>query len=61
MQQNQIKKRALMLASVASMLDFFNADNINILLELGYSVDVVANVEFGSATSKERVAEYRKE
>ncbi|MCI8392201.1 MAG: glycosyltransferase family 4 protein [Roseburia sp.] len=60
-QQNQIKKRALMLASVASMLDFFNADNINILLELGYSVDVVANFEFGSATSKERVAEYRKE
>ena len=36
----QIEKKALMLASVASMIDLFNEDNINVLLELGYKVDV---------------------
>lgn len=55
------KKKALMLASVASMMDLFNADNINILLELGYEVDVVANFKFGSITSQGRVDEYKQE
>ena len=47
-----------MLASVASMIDLFNEDNINILLDYGYSVDVMANFEEGSITSAERVAQY---
>lgn len=56
-----IKPRALMVASVASMHDLFNMDNIYILLELGYDVDVAANFESGSTTSQERVEEYRQE
>lgn len=55
------KPKALMLASVASMIDLFNADNINILLNLGYDVHVATNFEFGSITSKDRVNEYRQE
>ena len=53
--------KALMLASVASMIDLFNEDNINILLDYGYSVDVMANFEEGSITSAERVAQYKQE
>lgn len=55
------KPKALMMSSVASMIDLFNADNINILLELGYDVHVATNFEFGSITSQERVDEYRQE
>ena len=36
-------KKALMLASVASMIDQFNMPNIELLLSLGYDVDVVAD------------------
>lgn len=56
-----VKPRALMLASVASMIDLFNMDNIKILLELGYEVDVMANFEFGSITSQARVDEFKQE
>ena len=52
-------KKALMLASVASMIDQFNMENIALLQELGYSVDVVTNFEYGSTTSQERVNEVR--
>lgn len=54
-------RRALVLASVASMIDLFNADNINILLNLGYRVDVAANFDSGSITSQERVDEFKQE
>jgi len=54
-------KRALMFASVASMIDQFNMDNIFTLQELGYKVDVACNFEFGSTTSQERVIELKKE
>lgn len=50
-----------MAASVASMIDLFNRDNIRILQELGYEVHVAANFEKGSITSKERVALFQKE
>ncbi len=53
--------RALQLASVASMIDKFNTDNVKILIELGYQVDVATNFDFGSITSDERVNEYRQE
>ena len=56
-----MEKRALQLASVASMIDLFNTDNISILLSLGYKVDVATNFEEGSITSQERVNEYREE
>lgn len=46
-------KKALVLASVASMIDQFNMPNILLMKELGYEVDVVANfTESGSITSE---------
>lgn len=46
-------KKALVLASVASMIDQFNMPNIMLLKELGYQVDVVANfTQSGSITSE---------
>src|SRR5574344_2164159 len=54
-------KRALMLATVASTIDQFNRDNIDILIKTGYKVDVACNFESGSTTSKERVAQFRQE
>lgn len=52
-------KKALMLASVASMIDQFNMDNIRLLQELDFQVDVVTNFENGSTTSQQRVNEVR--
>lgn len=60
-EKDNVQKKALMLASVASMIDLFNADNINILVDLGYQVDVSSNFENGSITSQERVDEYKQE
>ncbi|EMF0319739.1 TPA: glycosyltransferase family 4 protein [Enterococcus faecium] len=54
-------KKALMVASVASMIDLFNMNNIEILQRLGYEVHVACNFEEGSITSKERVIEFKKE
>lgn len=53
--------KVLQLASVASMIDLFNRDNLLILGELGVDVDVAANFHEGSITSQERVDEYRQE
>lgn len=49
-------KKALILASVASMIEQFNMENIKLLQELGYEVDVVTNFENGSTISKERIS-----
>ena len=54
-------KKALMVASVASMIDQFNMRNIAILEQLGYQVEVAANFSQGSNTSNQRVAEFREE
>lgn len=54
-------KKALMMASVASMIDLFNMDNIETLKLLGYEVDVACNFENGSITSQERVSEFKEE
>lgn len=48
-------KRALVLASVASMIDQFNIPNILLLRELGYKVDVAANFIQGSTCSDEKI------
>lgn len=48
-------KRALMYASVASMIQQFNMNNISLLQELGYKVDVACNFEFGSTISQEKI------
>jgi glycosyltransferase involved in cell wall biosynthesis len=54
-------KKALVLAHVASMIDLFNRDNINILTEMGYQVDVICNFKQGSVTSQFRVNQFRNE
>lgn len=48
-------KKALMYASVASMIEQFNMNNIKLLQELGYKVDVACNFEFGSSMTKEKI------
>lgn len=53
--------RALMFASVASMVDLFNRDNIAILEEMGYKVDVAANFDEGSVYSKAQAEEFKNE
>ncbi|MTH54506.1 glycosyltransferase [Bacillus mangrovi] len=52
-------KKALMMASVASMIDLFNMDNIKILRDMGFEVHVACNFEYGSITSQERVDKFR--
>lgn len=53
--------RVLMLASVASMIDLFNKNNIKILQDLNCAIDVAANFQHGSITSQERVDQYKGE
>ncbi|WP_409022122.1 glycosyltransferase family 4 protein [Dellaglioa sp. P0083] len=54
-------KKALMYASVASMIDLFNMDNIAILEKQGYSVEVACNFTNGSITSDDRVKQFKNE
>ena len=44
-------KRALIYASVASMIQQFNMDNIRLLIDSGYQVDVACNMKEGSTIS----------
>ncbi len=52
-------KRVLMVASVVSMIESFNRDNIRILQEMGYEVHVATNFEWGSMYSKEKITRIR--
>ena len=52
-------KKALVLASVASMIDQFNMQNIRLLQELGYTVDVIANFEQGGTITAERTQQLK--
>lgn len=52
-------KRALVLASVASMIDQFNMPNIRLMIELGYKVDVACNFEKGSTCSDEKIKQLK--
>lgn len=54
-------KRALMMASVASMISSFNRDNIMILEDQGFQVDIACNFEYGDDSSRDRGIAYRKE
>lgn len=53
-------KRALVLASVASMIDQFNMPNIRLMIEMGYKVDVACNFVEGSTCSDETVAKLKR-
>lgn len=59
-QKSTQKPKALVLASVASMIDQFNMNNIQILLDLGYEVEVAANFVNGGTITEERVADLKK-
>ncbi|MHD0317361.1 glycosyltransferase family 4 protein [Fusobacterium sp. THCT1E2] len=50
-----MKKKVLILASVASMIDQFNIQNIKLLQNMGYTVHVACNFEKGSSCSFEKV------
>lgn len=56
-----MKKRALMYASVASMIQQFNMENIRLLQEAGYEVDVACNLEYGSTITAETIAAMKHE
>lgn len=53
--------RALMLASVASMIDQFNRNNIALLEEMGYEVDVACNFQVGNTSSDTQVSRFKNE
>ena len=53
------ENKALILASVASMIDQFNMHNIHLLQELGYTVDVIANFEQGGTITTERTLQLK--
>lgn len=57
--KGQHHKKALMCATVASMIGQFNMANIQILLELGYEVHVACNFDDRSVWTEERVDEFR--
>ena len=59
--KNRMKK-ALMTASMASMLDNFNQNNIRILQDLGYAVTLAANFD-GSEDSSPlaKICKFRNE
>ncbi|MDH6366291.1 MULTISPECIES: glycosyltransferase [unclassified Breznakia] len=52
-------KRALLYASVASMIKQFNMGNISILKSLGYKVDVACNFDFGNTISKQEIDNFK--
>ncbi|MGH2101405.1 glycosyltransferase family 4 protein [Aerococcus urinaeequi] len=53
--------KVLITATVASMIDLFNMDNIKILQNMGYQVDVAANFKEGNVTSDRRIEEFKNE
>lgn len=56
-----MKKRALMYASVASMIQQFNMENIRLLIDSGYEVDVACNLEYGSTITPAKIAAMKAE
>ena len=50
-----MRKRALILASVASMIDQFNMSNIQLLIQMGYGVDVIADFVDGGSINADRI------
>ncbi len=54
------RKRVLMLASVASMIDQFNMPNLRLLLEMGYEVHVACNYKEGNTCNVNRIRQMRR-
>ena len=55
------KKKVLMLASVASMIDQFNMPNIRLLQSMGYEVHTACNFKQGNTCSTQRIQKLKKE
>lgn len=55
-----MKRRVLMAASVASMIDQFNMPNIRLMQELGYEVHVACNFEKGNTCNRRRICALKK-
>ncbi len=53
------RKRVLMAASVASMIDQFNRKNLELLQELGYEVHVACNFREGNTCDEKRVLKFQ--
>lgn len=53
------KNKAIIIASVASMIDQFNRDNINLLQELNYEVHVACNFENAGTITNERMKQLK--
>ena len=49
------KKKVLMLASVASMIDQFNMPNIQMMQKLDYEVHVACNFDKGNTCDENRI------
>lgn len=54
-----MRKKMLMLATTAAMIEQFNKNNILILEEMGYEVHVIGNWKVGNPISDERLAEFK--
>lgn len=54
-------KKALILATVPSIIQQFNINNIEILQKLGYKVDVAANFQDGGNIDNDRLIKFKKE
>lgn len=55
-----IKKRVLLAASVASMIDQFNMSNIRLLQDMGYEVHTACNFEKGNTCDEKRIRKLKK-
>ncbi len=60
-QRNGKNGCVLMAASVASMIDQFNRNNIRLMQEMGYVVHVACNFEEGNTCNAQRIRELKKE
>lgn len=54
-------KKALLVTSVASMIQQFNMRNIELLLEMEYEVEVACNFERGNTCARERIDALKRE
>lgn len=57
----QVSKKALMIASVASMIDQFNMPNIRLLQDLGYEVHVACNFKKGNTCDESTIQKLQTE
>ncbi|MBQ9032159.1 MAG: glycosyltransferase family 4 protein [Parasporobacterium sp.] len=55
-----MQKQVLMAATVPSMIGQFNMDNIRILLDMGYKIDVACDFNDTSVWPKDKVEKFRK-